>query len=632
MVNWKLKYLKYKIKYTKLSNNQKGGTIVLKVTKANRPALNTDDNLEKYYPHASTVNNVLQYDLSSKPPELFQGTLEEEYGNFDFNFDFFIGKNHEGADWNPGEVKWYKEFVASYNFIHKKILIKLRDLKTDIVQATTENRPDHLKEYFYNEIIQFCPVDKFVQLNLDRDPIYCQFSPWGIKLHGTKVRGRGNYENYLEPLTLRVGKSEKNNAVPGYRSIDTLSFFDNQYIPFIEDLKFIRNNLFDLKIYQYNGEEIVLRTENYDFNLKKGDILHYNYDDEKLILDDETFEISKHLFIKIPNKCEFFINNLCNDIKRTLIYLRNSLLRFQDENDKRKSGSQDAQNHGKKINNIINSILNKELKLSDINYQNAAQSNKYKSLIDELKKYKQDKTKIEDVSASDINSNKKNLIDIIKKNMDTYSRLFEELMTKIYYQPLKDSMIDQSDKLNAKYASFALVQMDLESELLKFIKILERAQTSLKKIEEQLEKEPKLKDKIQMIWDKYSKLWKKLKPKIKKGFLLESSLNQFNELEDNYKDIMLLQGDVTILESFIKTLELAQTSLEGLEESEKKPDFVSNDTDYAGNTAKEKKTMTSTEIKKMKKLITKKIKAGDELTEDEENFCIEHNLGGGIKN
>jgi len=50
--------------------------------------------------------------------------------------------------------------------------------------------------------------------------------------------------------------------------------------------------------------------------------------------------------------------------------------------------------------------------------------------------------------------------------------------------------------------------------------------------------------------------------------------------------------------------------------------------DHMGNTvkAKKEKTMSASEIKKMKKLITKKIKAGDELTEDEENFCIEHNL------
>jgi len=50
--------------------------------------------------------------------------------------------------------------------------------------------------------------------------------------------------------------------------------------------------------------------------------------------------------------------------------------------------------------------------------------------------------------------------------------------------------------------------------------------------------------------------------------------------------------------------------------------------DHMGNTVKSKreKAMSASEIKKMKKLITKKLKAGDDLTEDEENFCIEHNL------
>jgi len=50
--------------------------------------------------------------------------------------------------------------------------------------------------------------------------------------------------------------------------------------------------------------------------------------------------------------------------------------------------------------------------------------------------------------------------------------------------------------------------------------------------------------------------------------------------------------------------------------------------DHLGNTVKgnKVKTMTAQETKKMKKMITKKLKAGEELTEDEENFCIDHNL------
>merc|ERR1719224_124502 len=51
-------------------------------------------------------------------------------------------------------------------------------------------------------------------------------------------------------------------------------------------------------------------------------------------------------------------------------------------------------------------------------------------------------------------------------------------------------------------------------------------------------------------------------------------------------------------------------------------------TDAAGNTheVKKDKEMTKAEIKKMTKLIKGKIKKGEDLTEDEENFAIEFNL------
>ena len=50
--------------------------------------------------------------------------------------------------------------------------------------------------------------------------------------------------------------------------------------------------------------------------------------------------------------------------------------------------------------------------------------------------------------------------------------------------------------------------------------------------------------------------------------------------------------------------------------------------DHLGNIVKANKvkSMTPKEIKQEKKKIVKKIKAGEELTEDEENFCIDHNL------
>jgi elongation factor 3 len=71
--------------------------------------------------------------------------------------------------------------------------------------------------------------------------------------------------------------------------------------------------------------------------------------------------------------------------------------------------------------------------------------------------------------------------------------------------------------------------------------------------------------------------------------------------------------------------------VEGEEEKDEKieeklgPDTY---TDAAGNThdVKKDKELTKQEIKKMTKLIKAKIKKGEELTEDEENFCIDYDL------
>ena len=51
-------------------------------------------------------------------------------------------------------------------------------------------------------------------------------------------------------------------------------------------------------------------------------------------------------------------------------------------------------------------------------------------------------------------------------------------------------------------------------------------------------------------------------------------------------------------------------------------------TDAFGNTVvnKREKTLSRSDIKRMKKTINTKIKKGETLTEEEENFCIEHNL------
>ena len=59
---------------------------------------------------------------------------------------------------------------------------------------------------------------------------------------------------------------------------------------------------------------------------------------------------------------------------------------------------------------------------------------------------------------------------------------------------------------------------------------------------------------------------------------------------------------------------------------EKKEDEVT--TDAFGNTIinKKQKTLSKSDIKRMKKTITAKLKNDETLTEEEENFCIEHNL------
>ena len=51
-------------------------------------------------------------------------------------------------------------------------------------------------------------------------------------------------------------------------------------------------------------------------------------------------------------------------------------------------------------------------------------------------------------------------------------------------------------------------------------------------------------------------------------------------------------------------------------------------TDASGNTVinKKKKELSKSDIKRLKKIINTKIKKGETLNEEEENFCIEHNL------
>jgi elongation factor 3 len=97
--------------------------------------------------------------------------------------------------------------------------------------------------------------------------------------------------------------------------------------------------------------------------------------------------------------------------------------------------------------------------------------------------------------------------------------------------------------------------------------------------------------------------------------------------------VLLISHNRDFVEHVCKTLWImadGKLRAEGEEDADEKivEDLNQDDTvDHLGNKVEgRKKAMTAQEIKKMKKAITKKLKAGDELTEEEENFCIEHDL------
>jgi elongation factor 3 len=98
--------------------------------------------------------------------------------------------------------------------------------------------------------------------------------------------------------------------------------------------------------------------------------------------------------------------------------------------------------------------------------------------------------------------------------------------------------------------------------------------------------------------------------------------------------VLLISHNRDFVEHVCKTLWImadGKLRAEGEDDADEKivEDLNQDDeVDHLGNKIdkKREKTMTPQEIKKMKKAITKKLKAGDELTEEEENFCIEHDL------
>merc|ERR1711966_295989 len=98
--------------------------------------------------------------------------------------------------------------------------------------------------------------------------------------------------------------------------------------------------------------------------------------------------------------------------------------------------------------------------------------------------------------------------------------------------------------------------------------------------------------------------------------------------------VLIISHNRDFVEHVCKTLWImadGKLRAEGEEDLDEKivEELQDEDTvDHLGNTVKgtRKKDLSAQETKKMKKMITKKLKAGDELTEEEENFCIEHNL------
>ena len=98
--------------------------------------------------------------------------------------------------------------------------------------------------------------------------------------------------------------------------------------------------------------------------------------------------------------------------------------------------------------------------------------------------------------------------------------------------------------------------------------------------------------------------------------------------------IVLISHNRDFVEHVCKTLWIMADGVlrkDGEEETDEKIVHKEEDettTDAFGNTVvnKREKILSKSEIKKMKKIVSGKIKNGETLTEEEENFCIEHNL------
>ena len=132
-------------------------------------------------------------------------------------------------------------------------------------------------------------------------------------------------------------------------------------------------------------------------------------------------------------------------------------------------------------------------------------------------------------------------------------------------------------------------------------------------------------------------------PSYKHSLNPEDTGDNLDEYIDNLNNFSLTQKN----DATNKLQELVKTS--GILDEDKKTNLIAkiresvnkqlsgyytaisvagNTTDHLGNTTKNKikKNLSKSDIKKMKKKIATKIKDGENLDSDEENFAIEYNL------
>merc|ERR1719399_1153193 len=98
--------------------------------------------------------------------------------------------------------------------------------------------------------------------------------------------------------------------------------------------------------------------------------------------------------------------------------------------------------------------------------------------------------------------------------------------------------------------------------------------------------------------------------------------------------VLLISHNRDFVEHVCRTMWImadGRLHLEGEEDLDEKiieEDHSEDTVDHLGNVVKGKRsvTLSAQELKKMRKHIQNKMKDGETLTEEEENFCIEHNL------